>query len=116
MAMGKQERWIFSGLFLISLVYDRLVIRRGDRHGWLEPFTALTVVAGVLYTLAGVWAVDRRAAVKVFWAFAFSGTPMIVGDLERYLERVRNGDLALAYLAARHGKGCDEGQGGACAG
>jgi hypothetical protein len=109
--MKKKERVAFSTLFLISLVYDRGVIRRGDRQGWLEPFTALTVVAGVLYTLLGVWAVDRKAAVKVFWAFAFSGTPMIVGDLERYLERVRNGDSALAYLAARHGKGGEEGRG-----
>ena len=105
--MSRKEGWIFSGLFVISLVYDRIVIRRGDRQGWLEPFTALTVIAGVLYTLAGVWAVDRRSAVRVFWAFVFSGTPMILGDLERYLERVRNGDSALAYLAARHGKGCD---------
>lgn len=116
MAMGKKERWIFSGLFLISLVYDRMVIRRGDRQGWLEPFTALTVVSGVLYTLAGVWAVDRRSAIRVFWAFVFSGTPMILGDLERYLERVRNGDSALAYLAARHGKGCDGERGISCDG
>lgn len=109
--MNKKERWSLSTLFLISLIYDRLVIRRGDKQGWLEPFTALTVVVGVLYTLAGVWAVDRKAAVKVFWAFAFSGAPMIVGDLERYLERVRNGDSALAYLAARHGKGCEDERG-----
>lgn len=109
--MNKKERLAFGSLFLISLIYDRAVIRRGDRQGWLEPFTALTVVAGVLYTLIGVWTVDRKAAVKVLWAFAFSGTPMIVGDLERYLERVRNGDSALAYLAARHGKSCEKGRG-----
>lgn len=112
--MSKKDGLAFGTLFLISVAYDRLVIRRGDKQGWLEPFTALTVVAGVLYTLIGVWAVDRKAAVKVFWAFAFSGAPMIVGDLERYLERVRNGDSALAYLAARHGKHgkcCDGGRG-----
>lgn len=95
---------IFVALFGLSLLYDRLVIRRGDRQGWLEPFTALTVVVGVLYTLAGVWAVDRKAAVLVFWAFVASGTPMILGDLERYLERVRNGDAALQGLEGKYGQ------------
>ena len=95
----------YIGLFVLSLLYDRLVIRRGDRQGWLEPFTALTVVAGVLYTLAAVWAVDRKAAVVTFWAFVASGTPMILGDLERYLERVRNGDAALQEMEVKHGNG-----------
>lgn len=103
-----RKREVGARLFLLvtSLAYDRAVIRRGERQGWLEPFTALSVVVGVLYTLVGVWLVDRRAAVTVFWAFVFSGTPMIVGDLERYLERVRNGDDALSSLAAKHGRGC----------
>lgn len=102
--MNQRERWSYLLLFVISLLYDRGVIRRGDRQGWLEPFTALSVVLGVLYTLIGVWAVDRKAAVKAFWAFVFSGSPMILGDLERYLERVRNGDSALAGLEARYGR------------
>lgn len=51
--MNKKQMLAFGTLFLISLVYDRMVIRRGGRQGWLEPFTALTVVAGVLYTLIG---------------------------------------------------------------
>lgn len=100
----KRLRIVYVWLFVLSLAYDRLIIRRGARGDWLEPYTALTVVAGVLYTLAGVWAVDRKAAVKTFWAFVFSGSPMIVGDLERYLERARNGDSALSFLAAKHGK------------
>lgn len=103
--MNKRELSANLILLVTSLLYDRAVIRRGDRQGWLEPFTALTVVFGVLYTLTAVWAVDRKAAVKVFWAFVFSGTPMILGDLERYLERVRNGDDALVSIAAKHGKG-----------
>ncbi len=102
----KRKGGIFGGLFLASLLYDRLIIRRGERHGWLEPYTAFTVVAGVLYTLAGVWAVDRKAAVLVFWAFVCSGAPMIAGDLERYLERVQNGDRVLISLEARHGTRC----------
>ncbi len=97
---------VFSGLFVLSLLYDRLVIRRGERHGWLEPYTALTVVAGVLYTLAGVWAVDRKAAILAFWAFVCSGTPMIIGDLERYLERVQNGDRILVSLEGKHDTRC----------
>lgn len=110
MKTPKHSRILYAGLFVASLLYDRAIIRRGDRQGWLEPYTALTVVAGVLYTLAGVWAVDRKVAVMTFWAFVFSGSPMIIGDLERYLERVRNGDAALEHLAARHGKGRGESQ------
>ena len=101
---ARRAMWIYAGLGIASVLYDRLVIRRGERSGWLEPYTAFTVVAGVLYTLAGVWAVDRKAAVITFWAFVFSGAPMIVGDLERYLERVRNGDKALVLLEAKHGQ------------
>lgn len=97
-------KYAYCGLFLMSFLYDRTVIRQGNRQGWLEPYTALTVVIGVLYTLAGVWTTDRKAARKVFWAFVFSGTPMIYGDLERHLERVRNGDSALLTLATRYGK------------
>ncbi len=99
----KRISGVFGGLFVLSFLYDRLVIWRGERQGWLEPYTALTVVAGVLYTLVGVWAVDRKAAVLAFWAFVCSGSPMIIGDLERYLERARNGDSALAELRQRHG-------------
>lgn len=95
----------YAALFVLSLLYDRLIIRRGDRQGWLEPFTALTVVAGVLYTLAAVWAFDRGAARAAFWAFVASGTPMILGDLERYLERARNGDAALQELEGKYGNG-----------
>lgn len=102
--MKIREVLIYVLLILLSLVYDRGVIRRGDRAGWLEPYTALTVVFGVLYTLLGVWLLDRKSAVQVFRAFVFSGAPMIVGDLERYLERVRNGDSALAHLEALHGQ------------
>ena len=107
---AKRTVSIYVVLGCTSVLYDRLVIRRGERNGWLEPFTAFTVVAGVLYTLAGVWAVDRKAAVLAFWAFVCSGAPMIAGDLERYLERVRNGDKALVLLEERHGKRhCEEG-------
>lgn len=102
--IGKKSLCVYGLLGLASVLYDRLVIRRGDRNGWLEPYTAFTVVAGVLYTLVGVWAVDRKAAVVTFWAFVFSGAPMIAGDVERYLERVRNGDNALVLLEAKHGK------------
>jgi hypothetical protein len=101
----RRFKWVVVILFGLSLLYDRGVIRRGDRAGWLEPYTALTVVAGVLYTLAGVWAVDRKAAVLTFWAFVASGAPMIAGDLERYLERVRNGERVLVNLEARYGTG-----------
>lgn len=99
---------VLAGLFALSLLYDRGVIRRGDRAGWLEPYTAFSVVAGVLYTLAGVWAVDRKAAVLAFWCFVASGTPMIWGDLERYLERVANGERALISLEAKWNREAQE--------
>lgn len=110
--MNQREKRSYILLFFVSLLYDRGVIRRGNRQGWLEPFTALSVVLGVVYTLIGVWSVDRKAAGKAFRAFAFSGLPMIAGDLERYLERVRNGDSALAALEERYGKGRRTARGG----
>lgn len=36
-----RSKGVCVGLFVLSVLYDRLVIRRGDQQGWLEPFTAL---------------------------------------------------------------------------
>lgn len=93
---GKVRFWlVMLGLFALSTAYDVLVIRRMDKGRMMERWTWATVVVGVAYTLAGVALLDWKAARLVLVAFAFSGTPMSIGDLVRYLERVREGDRVL---------------------
>jgi hypothetical protein len=86
---------VMLGLFGLSTLYDVLVIRRMDRDRLMEQWTWATVVFGVAYTLAAVALLDWKAARLVFIAFCFSGTPMSIGDLVRYLERKRNGDRVI---------------------
>lgn len=93
---GNIKFWaVMIGLFALSTAYDVLVIQRMDRGRMMERWTWATVVVGVAYTLAGVALLDWRAARLVLVAFAFSGTPMSIGDLVRYIERVREGDRVL---------------------
>jgi len=92
---GNVSFWlVMIGLFAASTLYDVLVIRRLDDRK-MEKWTWATVVFGVGYTLAVVALLDWQAAKLVLVAFCFSGTPMSIGDLVRYLERKRNGDEAI---------------------
>ena len=86
---------VMLGLFVTSTLYDVLVIRRMDNSRKMEKWTWATVVFGVGYTLAAVALLDWQAARLVLVAFCFSGTPMSIGDLVRYVERKRNGDRAI---------------------
>lgn len=83
-------------LFLVALLYDRLVVDRIER---LDPpigVTAWEVVAGVAFTavvfgmLAGI-----NAMILLLFLFSASGIPMILGSHWRHDDRVqtnRNGD------------------------
>lgn len=95
----KRRFWVIAlVLFVVSTLYDVLIIRRLARKNQMEKWTWLTVVGGVGYTLAGFWLLDRRAAVKMFLLFCFSGLPMSIGDLVRWWEREQNGKRVLASI------------------
>lgn len=79
--------YVFLGV--ISVFYNRWIDGRPDR--FMEKWTWATVVGGVLYTLGGVWLLDRRAAKLTFAAFCWSGAAMALGDIRRYVVRCRNG-------------------------
>jgi len=98
--MDKKNRFwlIMLSLFGISVLYDRLVIKRMNHDQQMESLTWLTVVIGVAYTLFGVWLLDREAAKLAFVAFCFSGAPMSWGDIERYIEINRNGRQVMQNL------------------
>ena len=98
----RRRFWVIAiTLFVLSSLYDVLIIRRLARENKMEKWTWLTVVVGVAYTLAGVWLVDRQAAKTVFLLFCFSGTPMSIGDLVRWWVREQNGRQRLAAIQAK---------------
>ncbi|NJN55960.1 MAG: hypothetical protein HC804_15155 [Anaerolineae bacterium] len=93
---GNVRFWVVMlALLGLSTAYDLLIIRRMDKQRMMERWTWATVVVGVAYTLAAVALLDWRAARLVLVAFMFSGTPMSIGDLVRYLERKTEGDRVL---------------------
>lgn len=80
---------VLAGLFVTSRQYNRWI----DRRIYHTPgATALQVVGGTAYTLAGiavimaVWQGLRSAAAFVVVAiagFAAAGYPMLIGDINR---------------------------------
>lgn len=102
MSNRKNRTVAFAALSLISIVYDLMFIRRRP-PAWMEKYTWATVVAGTLYTLAGLAIWDRQAARRALLAFVFSGWPMIAGDLLRWWERRNNGRSAIENIARKYG-------------
>lgn len=93
---------VLGTLSAVSVGYDLLIVRRAPTR-WMEKYTWLLVVVGVLYTLGGLAVLDRRAARLALLTFVFSGWPMAAGDLLRWAERQRNGRAAVDSIIARHG-------------
>lgn len=73
-----------GALFLFGIVYDRFIAWLGELK---EGYLALFVVVGVLVTLLGVAVMDLRAAVIALLSFCASGIPMLVGDIQRTIEK-----------------------------
>lgn len=92
--------YVFLGI--ISVFYNRWIDGRPDK--FMEKWTWATVVGGVLYTLGGVWLLDRRAAKLTFTAFCWSGAAMALGDIRRYVVRCRNGYRRVQEVL-QHAKG-----------
>lgn len=75
---------VFGALALFGAVYNRLIAWTEER-GYIEGYTALAVVGGVLITLAGIAILSIPAAVLALGAFAASGTPMVIGSIGRHV-------------------------------
>lgn len=99
--MTKREAAVLATLAGVSVVYDRWIIRWMNRSGRNESLTWLEVVIGVAYTLLFAALLNREAAGLLLKCFIFSGAPMALGDIERFLERKRNG---IRYVAAIQGR------------
>lgn len=76
---------VYIGLILVGIIYAILIYWVSEK-GYLEGYTSLAVVGGVLITLAGVYFIFPLAVAYTLGAFFCTGTPMIVGD---WLKNVR---------------------------
>lgn len=75
------------GLFLFGIAYA-VAVYYARKRGWLEGYTSLYVVLGVLVTIAGA-AIPVNGTIPVEWlllCFGASGTPMIIGDIAVYIK------------------------------
>lgn len=77
-----------GALIGFAIGYNNL-IGKLDEQGYLEGYTSLAVVGGVLVTLIAVAVVDLEAALLAFWAFCCTGTPMVIGSCIRHVRRRR---------------------------
>ncbi|PKN92979.1 MAG: hypothetical protein CVU44_11140 [Chloroflexi bacterium HGW-Chloroflexi-6] len=76
---------VYFALTLFGVLYNA-VIEHMEHHKYIEGFTSLMVAAGVGVTvLACGFLVGWQAAGIVLIGFAFSGLPMVVGSIVRYV-------------------------------
>ena len=76
-------------LFSMSILFNEAVGKINDVSEGQHPLAAVAVAVGVLYTILGAWMVDGdcMSIWTIAWAFLASGSPMIAGDILRWLER-----------------------------
>lgn len=91
-------------LFILSILYNMLIDWMHQREE-MEPYTWLTVVVGVGYTLGGsaiamrgVVATTTTAVAIVALVFMVTGLPMSAGDLRRYWHGRGNGHSILSDI------------------
>ncbi len=77
-------------LLLLGIGYN-LAIGWLERQKYIEGFVSIFVAIGVIFILGGVAALNWQAALLVFGAFVFGGTPMIIGSIWRYMKARREG-------------------------
>jgi len=82
--------WGLVILVSVSFIFDIVVVgpinarSRGD-----HPLAAAEVALGTLYTILVAWTVDGHNINiwTLLWCFVASGSPMIVGDVARWISR-----------------------------
>lgn len=84
-------------LTLFGLTYNT-VVSWLDRHGYLEGYSSLAVVGGVMGVLAGLALIDWQFTLLALGAFACAGTPMVLGSIWRYASRRREAQESMRRL------------------
>jgi len=79
--------WALFGLMMAFGIGYNALIAWLEWRGWLEGFVSLAVAGGVGVTLLLVGFIEARAALLVLVSFGFTGIPMIIGSIVRYMER-----------------------------
>ena len=80
-------------LFLVALLYDRLVVDRIERSDPPLGVTAWEVVAGVAFTAVVIGALTGLdMLLLILFLFSGAGIPMILGSHWRHEERVQAGN------------------------
>lgn len=75
---------VLVALVMFGIAYNAWMTKLGDAK---EGYVALLVAGGCAATLGAVAIIDLRAAALCMGAFIASGTPMIIGDIKRYVDR-----------------------------
>lgn len=80
---------VLIGLFVFGTAFNWFISRAHARK-LTEGYTALLVVFGTLVTIGGIHMLSlfwqAPPALLAIIAFAASGTPMVIGDIARYLQ------------------------------
>ena len=94
-----------AGLFFFGLAYNTLVTRLGDRKA---GYTSFLVVGGVAVNLGALALFSWQSALLMAACFIASGTPMIIGEIQRHIQER---EAALQALRSYPHPDMGEGQG-----
>ena len=84
--MGSEQDWVYPALFAFGLLYNWFM-GLAEARGWSEGLLSLFVAGGSAVTIGGIWLIDAEAAGLTIQAFVFSGVPMVIGSLCRYIHK-----------------------------
>ena len=78
-------------LFIASIVFNEAVSIVNRITNGVHPLAAAEVAVGAIYTLFGSWlaGVKIETILVILLCFVASGIPMIIGDVVRWLRRIR---------------------------
>jgi len=86
---------VFAGLAFFVVLYNSFLGWMSN-HKYHEGFTSLLVIVGVVVTVGGCgFLIGWQAMGTLLLGFVASGTPMVVGELGRYVVRRSKAQKAL---------------------
>ena len=77
-------------LFLVAVGYN-LLLSWLEREGYAEGYECILAAGAVLLTLCAVALVNVQACVLALWFFCFSGLPLALGSMWRYVRKRKRG-------------------------